>query len=65
MTILMIAALGFAVFSLGQALFAMSSGPDHSGRVVRALTRRIVISVLLFAGIMIGWKLGWIEPNSL
>lgn len=65
MTILMIAALGFAVFSLGQALFAMASGPDHSGKVVRALTRRIAISVLLFAMLMIGWKLGWIEPHSL
>jgi hypothetical protein len=42
----------------------MSSGPDESGKVVRALTRRIALSVLLFAALMIGWKLGWISPHG-
>lgn len=37
------------VGSLGQALFAMSSGPDSSGRMVRALTIRIALSLILFA----------------
>ena len=37
------------VASLGHALFAMASGPDSSGRMVRALTARIALSVLLFA----------------
>lgn len=64
MTILVLAVVVFVVFSLGQALFAMSSGPDESGRVVKALTRRIALSVLLFAGLMVGWKLGWITPHG-
>jgi hypothetical protein len=51
------------VVSLGQALFAMTSGPDHSGRVVRALTVRIALSVALFAMLMIGWHFGLIEPR--
>ena len=63
MTIVVLLALGFAVFSLGHAMFAMASGPDQSGKVVRALTWRISLSVLAFALLMIGWKLGWIEPN--
>jgi hypothetical protein len=63
MTLLMIGALAFAVFSLGQAMFSMARGPDESGAVVRALTRRIGISVLLFALLMVGWKLGWIHPH--
>lgn len=63
-SILMIGALLFAVFSLGQALFAMARGPDHSGAMVRALTRRIGISVLLFALIVVSWKLGWVEPHG-
>jgi hypothetical protein len=64
MTLLMIGALAFAVFSLGQAMFSMARGPDESGAVVRALTRRIGISVLLFALLMVGWKLGWIHPHQ-
>lgn len=64
MTVLVLAIVVFVVFSLGQALFAMASGPDESGRVVKALTRRIALSVLLFAGLMVGWKLGWITPHG-
>ena len=64
MNFLMIGALLFAVFSLGQALSAMARGPDHSGAMARALTRRIAISVLLFGLIVLGWKLGWIEPHG-
>lgn len=64
MTLLMVCALGFAVFSLAQAMFAMARGPDHSGNVVRALTRRIGISVLLFVVLMAGWKLGFIQPHG-
>ena len=61
----MVIALLAVVVSLGQALFAMSSGPQNSGRVLKALTVRISISVALFVGLMVAWKLGWIEPNSL
>jgi hypothetical protein len=64
MSIVMIGTLLLAVLSLGQALFAMARGPDESGAVVRALTRRITFSVLLFALIVVGWKLGWIQPHG-
>jgi cytochrome b561 len=64
MTLIVLGALGFAVFSLGQAMVAMARGPDASGEMVWALTRRIGISVLLFLLLMVGWKLGWIEPHA-
>lgn len=64
MTIVILAVIGFVVFSLGQALFAMSSGPDESGKVVRALTRRITMSVVLFVALMLAWKFGWIQPHG-
>lgn len=64
MTLLAVGALGFAVFSLAQAMVAMARGPDPEGKMVWALTRRIGISVLLFAILMVGWKLGWIEPHA-
>jgi hypothetical protein len=50
------------VASLGQALFAMTSGPDNSGRVVKALTWRIALSVALFIALIVGSQLGLIEP---
>lgn len=61
-SVVMILALAYAVFSLGQAMVAMARGPDTSGAVVRALTRRIAISVLLFLFLLVGWKLGWLQP---
>jgi hypothetical protein len=65
MTILLVAALALAVFSLGQAMFAMARGPDASGAVVRALTRRVAVSVLLFLFLLVGWKLGWLQPHGI
>ena len=65
MTLFMLAALAFAVFSLGQAMFSMARGPDESGVMVRALTRRIAVSVLLFLLLLVGWKLGIIQPHGL
>ena len=42
------------VGSLVQALFAMASGPDASGRMVRALSMRIGLSLVAFAIMLIG-----------
>ena len=50
--------------SLLHALLLMSSGPDHSGRVVRALTVRVALSLLLFIVLIVGWQLGLIEPQG-
>jgi hypothetical protein len=63
--ILIAVALIAVVVSLGQALFAMSSGPQNSARVVRALTVRISVSVALFIGLMVAWHFGLIEPRGL
>lgn len=64
-SVLMICALAYTVFSLAQAMFAMARGPDESGAVVRALTRRIAISVALFLFLVVGWKLGWLQPHAI
>lgn len=65
MKALMVIALLGAVVSLGQAMFAMAGGPQNSGRVLKALTWRISISVALFVALMLAWKLGWIEPTGM
>ncbi len=64
MKALIVIALLAVVVSLGQALFAMASGPQNSGRVLKALTMRISISVALFIALMVAWRLGWIEPHG-
>jgi hypothetical protein len=62
--ILISVALIAIVVSLGQALFAMASGPQNSGKVLRALTVRISVSVALFIGLMVAWHFGLIEPQG-
>jgi hypothetical protein len=52
------------VASLGQALFAMSSGRGDSRKMVRALTLRIGLSVLLFGALMLAWYFGLISPHG-
>ena len=64
MKALIVIALLIVVVSLGQALFAMASGPQNSGRVLKALTVRISISVALFIALMVAWRFGWIEPHG-
>lgn len=64
MKLLIIAVLLAIVLSLGQALFAMSSGPTNSTRMLRALTLRIGLSVALFAALMLAWYFGLIDPHA-
>jgi ABC-type nitrate/sulfonate/bicarbonate transport system substrate-binding protein len=63
--LLIAVALIAVVVSLGQALFAMASGPQNSGRVLKALTVRISVSVALFIALMVAWRFGLIEPHGL
>lgn len=55
--------------SLGVALFFMlrdgREGRVKSGGMVRALTVRIALSVILFLCMLAAWKLGYIKPGGL
>lgn len=42
------------VGSLVQAMFAMTAGPHASGRMVRALSMRIGLSIVVFGIMLIG-----------
>jgi hypothetical protein len=37
---------------------------SRRGAMMRALAVRIAVSVLLFACILIAWRLGWIHPSG-
>jgi uncharacterized RDD family membrane protein YckC len=65
MEVLIIATLVAIVWSMGSALFSMTSGPSDSKRMVRALTVRVGLSVALFAFLMLGWYFGLIQPHGI
>jgi len=61
--VLLLAMIG----SLGMGLFHLLKTPDQrdSGdKVVKSLTWRIGIWVVLFGFIMLSMKMGWIKPSS-
>jgi len=62
--ILVVAVLLAVVASLGKALFHMSSGPEQSQQVVRALTVRISLSIGLFLLLLGAWYFGLISPHD-
>jgi len=61
---LVLALLACIVASLAKAMFHMSSGPDQSGDMVRALTWRISLSLALFGILMLGARLHLIVPHG-
>ena len=54
------------VVSLGVGLYHLSRGtPEDSARLLRALTVRISVSLLLFVLLMLAWHFGLIAPHPL
>jgi len=54
----------FILFSLGSALVYLVRDKGQSDRVVKALTWRIGLSLLLFVLLFIAFALGWITPHG-
>jgi len=49
--------------SLGSGLFFMMKDHDDSDRMVKALTLRITLSIVLFGFLMVGAYLEWFQSN--
>ena len=62
--ILIIIVLFAIVGSLGSALFHLSKGTGDSKKMVRALSIRVGLSLILFILLMAAWKVGLISPNG-
>jgi Protein of unknown function (DUF2909) len=63
---LIIALLVLILFSLGKALFYLSSAkPEDGGKMVKALAWRIGLSVFLFLLLIVAYYQGWIQPQHL
>lgn len=63
--ILVVVVLLAIVASLGSALYHLASGSGDSKKMVRALTVRISLSVVLFLLLMLAWYFGFITPHGL
>jgi hypothetical protein len=63
--ILVFVLLAAIVSSLGMGLYHLSSAKADSSKMLRALTLRIALSILLFVLLMIAWRFGLITPHGL
>jgi hypothetical protein len=63
--LIVVAILIAIVASLGSAAFQLGSGKGDSGKMVKALTWRIALSVALFLVLIIAWRAGLIHPHGL
>jgi succinate dehydrogenase/fumarate reductase cytochrome b subunit len=63
--IVIVAAFAVVVYNLGAGLYYMMVDKSGSDRVVKALTRRIALSVGLIALVALGIWMGWIEPHGI
>lgn len=57
--------LFFILFSLGSALYYLIRDKDQSDKMVKALTWRIALSLVLFALLIFAFAMGWISPHSI
>lgn len=63
MKLLVIVVLLGILASLGSGLFFLVKDQGDQRRVLRALTIRVALSVLLFLVLMVAWLGGFIQPN--
>ena len=61
---LVVIALLAILFSLGKALFHLTSGKGEPSKTVRALTWRISLSVALLLLMLFAAHQGWIAPHG-
>lgn len=52
------------IFSLGSALYYLVHDKGDSTRIVKALTWRIALSIVLFLLLMLAFAMGWITPHA-
>lgn len=55
----------FILFSLGSALYYLVTDRDNSDRIVKALTWRIGLSLVLFVLLFVAFAFGWLTPHSI
>lgn len=64
MTLVIIFFILAIIFALGSSLRYMLKGNDASTKMVKALTLRIGLSLLLFILLIVSFWMGWIQPHQ-
>ena len=62
---LIIFILVIILISLTKGLHFLMKDDDQSNKMAKSLTIRVVLSVLLFILIFVGYSMGWITPNHI
>lgn len=57
--------MGFILFALVSALYFLVHDKPDSDRIVKALTWRIGLSLLLFILLIVAFEMGWITPHQI
>ncbi len=65
MKVIVVLMLGAIVYSLGSGLWYMNKDRLGSGRLARALTWRIALSVALFVLLIVSAQQGWLQPHTI
>lgn len=55
----------FILYSMGSALYYLMKEPSRSTKVVKALSWRVGLSLILFLLLLLVYSLGWITPHSI
>lgn len=63
--IVILVILSVIIISLFSGMFFLVRDRGQSTRMVKALTVRIVLSLILFALLMLGYWAGWLHPHGL
>ncbi|HVA56123.1 MAG TPA: twin transmembrane helix small protein [Gammaproteobacteria bacterium] len=63
--IVILVILSAIIVSLFSGMYYLLRDRGQSTRMVKALTVRIVLSLILFALLMLGYWAGWLHPHGL
>lgn len=54
-----------SIYFLASAAYYMMVDSSNSKRMAKALTWRVGLAIVLFALLIVGYYLGWIQPHGL
>jgi hypothetical protein len=63
MRIVVLVFIAFILFSLFSALYFLLKDKGNSTRTVKALTIRVVLSIVLFVMLLMAFHFGWISQR--
>jgi len=61
---IVLALFAFIFYALGSSLYYMMKDGPGSKRMFKALAMRVGASIVLFGFIMLAFKMGWIQPDT-